>query len=252
MRAGLWTLGLASWLVLGCGATQRPLTTGAALHPEPPPPSAQPVNASLAAPAPDALSTVPVEPEAVPTASYPEGVVDDQPEADADPGFSLALGELSDAELEHLLADSPEALGGLSIGGPSSGVLVGGERMPDGDEWKLVDPGRAYGTRETCEFLAHAIHQVNQQLPGAHPLYIGHISAKNGGHLNPHKSHQAGRDVDISFYYQGEDNARWYKRGTKDNLDLPRTWAFVRDRRGDDPHRPLHPASALRLRSEHR
>lgn len=100
--------------------------------------------------------------------------------------------------------------------------------MPEDPAWKFVDPARAYGTRETCEFLAHAIHKVNQELPGGHPLYIGHISAKTGGHLNPHKSHQAGRDVDISFYYQGEDSARWYKRGTKDNLDLPRTWAFVR------------------------
>lgn len=223
MRSRSWMLALVA---LGCSPQLRQAETPAVVAPTaaparaPVPDSSPRVVAAASAPA-------PVEPP-TPTASYPEGVVDDQPEPESEPGFSLELGELSDAELEHLLADNPEALGGLSIGGPSAGVLVGGERMPEGDEWKLVDPGRAYGTRETCEFLAHAIHKVTQQLPGGHPLYIGHISARTGGHLNPHKSHQAGRDVDISFFYQGEEAARWYKRGTKDNLDLPRTWAFVR------------------------
>jgi penicillin-insensitive murein endopeptidase len=39
-------------------------------------------------------------------------------------------------------------------------------------------------------------------------------------------SHQCGRDVDISFYYRS--GARWYLRANENNLDLARTWAFVR------------------------
>ncbi|MEZ4375776.1 MAG: penicillin-insensitive murein endopeptidase [Polyangiaceae bacterium] len=228
MRARSWKLSLTCALLgcslVGCGVQRAPASSAT------PPAVAPALEApapliSAPTPTPELASAPPAAPEATP--SYPEGAVDDQLE-DSEPGFSLALGELSDGELERLLADDPQALGGLSIGGPSSGVLVGGERMPEDAEWKLVDPARAYGTRETCDFLAHAIHKVNRELPGGHPLYIGHISAKSGGHLNPHKSHQAGRDVDISFYYQGEDAARWYKRGTADNLDLPRTWSFVR------------------------
>ncbi len=39
-------------------------------------------------------------------------------------------------------------------------------------------------------------------------------------------SHQSGRDVDISFFYSS--NAQWYRRGTAENLDRARNWAFVR------------------------
>jgi penicillin-insensitive murein endopeptidase len=58
-------------------------------------------------------------------------------------------------------------------------------------------------------------------------LYIGHISAKEGGYLKPHLSHQSGRDVDISFYYV-DGSAAWYARAHQKNLDVPRTWAFVK------------------------
>jgi hypothetical protein len=55
---------------------------------------------------------------------------------------------------------------------------------------------------------------------------LGDIGARHGGPLSPHISHQAGRDLDISFYYR--DGTHWYTRGTPDNLDFPRLWAFVR------------------------
>src|SRR6185295_14637626 len=55
----------------------------------------------------------------------------------------------------------------------------------------------------------------------------GHISARRGGHLSPHVSHQAGRDVDVSYYYlPGE--SKWYAVARASNLDRERTWAFVK------------------------
>jgi penicillin-insensitive murein endopeptidase len=58
-------------------------------------------------------------------------------------------------------------------------------------------------------------------------MYIGHISGRRGGHLSPHVSHQAGRDVDVSYYYlPGE--AKWYATARASNLDRERTWAFVK------------------------
>ena len=58
-------------------------------------------------------------------------------------------------------------------------------------------------------------------------MYIGHISAHRGGHLSPHVSHQAGRDVDISYYYL-PGQSRWYATARENNLDRERTWAFVK------------------------
>jgi penicillin-insensitive murein endopeptidase len=58
-------------------------------------------------------------------------------------------------------------------------------------------------------------------------MYIGHISSRRGGHLSPHISHQAGRDVDVSYYYlPGE--SKWYATARASNLDRERTWAFVK------------------------
>ena len=74
---------------------------------------------------------------------------------------------------------------------------------------------------------AKAIDKVNEAFPEGTPkVIIGHISARNGGHLKPHKSHQAGRDVDLSYFYK--DNKAWYAVATEQNIDKARSWAFVR------------------------
>jgi penicillin-insensitive murein endopeptidase len=134
----------------------------------------------------------------------------------------------TDEEIKKRIAADPASLGPLSVGRTNGGALLNGVQMPKSDRWDIIDPGHAWGTRETIDYLTAAIAKVHQQFPGSHKLYIGHISAKRGGHLRPHKSHQSGRDVDISYFYKVEAHGRWYMRATADTLDVPRTWAFVR------------------------
>jgi penicillin-insensitive murein endopeptidase len=74
--------------------------------------------------------------------------------------------------------------------------------------------------------LQRCIERVNQRFPGTPPITIGHLSAKTGGHLNPHRSHQSGRDADVGYYYKG--GTRLFIRATADNLDLVRTWALIK------------------------
>jgi LysM repeat protein len=105
-------------------------------------------------------------------------------------------------------------------------VLVNGVQMPQGEHWSVRDPGHAWGTQETVDALVHCIERVNKGYPGAPPLHIGHLSAKSGGHLSPHKSHQSGRDADIGYYYKS--GVHPFIRATEDNLDLPRTWALIK------------------------
>jgi penicillin-insensitive murein endopeptidase len=135
---------------------------------------------------------------------------------------------VSDEELKRKLGEDLDALGSLSIGQASAGLLFGGVRMPEGPHWVSISPGLDWGTEETVAYLEAAIDEVHEQRPGGHPLQIGHISAKRGGHLSPHKSHQSGRDVDISYFYGTPANQLWYRRANANNLDLVRTWAFVR------------------------
>jgi penicillin-insensitive murein endopeptidase len=130
-------------------------------------------------------------------------------------------------QLDSALAKDPASLGSMSIGFTNAGALFNGVQMPTGDAWELVDPDHAWGTRETVDDLAHCLNKVGEQLPGSPKMYIGHISARRGGHLSPHISHQAGRDVDISYYYL-PGQSHWYATAREGNLDRTRTWAFIK------------------------
>ena len=159
---------------------------------------------------------------------------------DPDPGAGAPLGEpppatvqaphpfddLTDDQLEDMLVSDPDSLGALSVGRTNAGALIGGVQMPGGEQWAIVNTRETWGTPETIEVLAHCINRVSEQFPDTPAIPIGDISTKDGGHLAPHLSHQSGRDVDLGYYYTTSD--AWYARATGDNLDLPRTWAFVK------------------------
>jgi len=204
-----------------------------------------PAKAASRAAAPVVVATVTVPPPAspappaAPPADEALGTMDDdvddgQDEVFADseepvpgaPPKSPTL-TLSDAEIRERLKKDPTSLGSISVGRTSAGALVNGMQMPRGDHWDLTAPSCAWGTKETVESLTHVIDKVNEQFPGSQPVQIGHISAKDGGHLSPHVSHQAGRDVDVGYYYR-TINPHGFANANDGNLDYPRTWALVR------------------------
>lgn len=231
-----WACGLVLWVVAGCAASPavppRPAGQGA--------PAAAPASGDEeAAVSAEGAATAPGEEEA--TAGGPEepgedgddgdGDIDDDVEVapDAGGGATVAvspLAGLSDAEIEEKLKQDPASLGSISLGATNAGRLINGVQMPDGEGWQNIDRARAWGTQETVDALARAIREARRQFPDSPPLYIGHISAKHGGPLSPHRSHQAGRDVDISYYLS--NTRAGFIRATAKNLDLDRTWAFVR------------------------
>ena len=98
--------------------------------------------------------------------------------------------------------------------------------MPEGASWELVSPGLSWGTKETVDALAHAIDAVAARFPNTPKAFIGNISARQGGHLPPHVSHQSGRDVDLGYYLT--EGHRWYATANRTNLDRARTWHLVR------------------------
>lgn len=137
------------------------------------------------------------------------------------------LAGLSASELRRRLERDPSSLGPMSVGAPNGGALINAIQLPEDPRWELVSPGAAWGTRETIDYLSDAVARVVEQYPDSLPLAIGHISDRDGGPIRPHRSHQSGADVDVGYYYK-PDAHKWYQRATKDNLDLPRTWALVR------------------------
>ena len=203
-------------------------------------PTANTAQAAKSADSPDTSTPAPVN--AAPTqghtveadAAYAVGETEEEIDDGADPHpvtegrvAEHPLDGRSDADVAKSIAEDPTSLGSLSLGQPGAGRLIAGIAMPETPGLEIVDPAHCWGTQETIDYLRRALRVVREQFPSAHPLYLGHISAKRGGPLRPHKSHQSGRDVDISYYYLGK-SARWYARANQQNLDVEKTWAFVR------------------------
>ena len=170
------------------------------------------------------------------TAEYPDDIIDDAgtETADAAPETQplpqdapLPYADLSDAEIHRMVKTDLSSLGPMSIGFTNSGALMNGMQMPPGPMWDIVNPRETWGTPETIHYLTTAIEIVNELYPDTPPIYIGDISDSNGGRLNRHLSHQAGRDADIGFYYKC-GKGTWYTVGSSRNMDLPRNWALVR------------------------
>lgn len=64
--------------------------------------------------------------------------------------------------------------------------------------------GNFYGTWELVQLLQRAARRVAFRVPGAR-LSVGELSNSKGGRIPGHRSHQSGRDVDISFYMKTAD-----------------------------------------------
>ena len=123
--------------------------------------------------------------------------------------------------------------GSISIGPPNDGRLVRGMPLPEGDGWRLPDDrGRAFGTHATVASVVAALHAYQQRFPDAVPIQMGDLSARKGGRIYGHQSHQTGLDVDI----------RLVRDASGEGFDAARTWFLVKalvDGSGGDPVRAI-------------
>lgn len=242
---------LLTLLFAGCAAkaVQPPVTT--TLAPE----SAPAEQESTPTPEPEAVPAVGAEEESAPEpveaaariAPAAEPTIDDEVEGDdeaeaegednpeaeshepaaaAGANGLLYSADISDEELERLWTEDIEALGSMSVGFTDAGRLINGVQFPEGEGWTVVNPKNAWATQETVDYVVAAIRKVREQYPDAPPLRVNQISAKEGGYLRPHKSHQSGRDVDLAFYYPTADVIRVRER--EKVIDVRLTWALVK------------------------
>ncbi|SEM83222.1 LysM domain-containing protein [Stigmatella aurantiaca] len=144
----------------------------------------------------------------------------------AGPGL-LYTADLSDEELTRRWKQEPQSLGSVSVGFVESGRLINGVRFPDGGaDWIVVSPEKTYATEETITYLSQVIRAVRAEHPDAPALRVNQISAKEGGYMRPHKSHQSGRDVDLGFYYPTVEPIR--ARDRENHIHLARNWSLVK------------------------
>ena len=119
---------------------------------------------TVSAPGRLAPSSGPAHPEPARTATATDALsppdetvtlVEDDVDSEAEPGETEPppTAELpphpfvdkSDEEREKMLLEDPASLGPVSVGATNAGALFGGEKMPYGDRWRLVDQEQSWG-----------------------------------------------------------------------------------------------------------
>jgi murein endopeptidase len=147
--------------------------------------------------------------------------------AGADGGLRYTA-DLSDDELRRRFVEEPASLGTVSVGLAEAGRVINAVQVPkSAPSWQVVDPANAWGTQETVDAIEHVAEEVHAAFPDA-VLRVNHVGRQSGGWLRPHQSHQAGRDVDLGFYYQPGVDVGAPRRTREQIIDPARNWALLR------------------------
>jgi len=111
------------------------------------------------------------------------------------------------------------------------GVLRIGIPLDPGKHYYIKRPNLAFGTGATIKAIKAAIskYAMLKGIKGGPQVHVGDISARGGGPLKGHKSHQKGVDVDVGLVLKGADAGEVrFLSGNADNLDVGRTWALIK------------------------
>ena len=112
----------------------------------------------------------------------------------------------------------------VSWGSANRGRLYNGMVLQQSDSLRVRRDGRAWGTRRTVQMLEAAAADVKERWPDAPALMVGDISARRGGKLGPHRSHQSGRDADVSYYHRGNVETRDFQAMSRHTFDAVKNW----------------------------
>ena len=120
-------------------------------------------------------------------------------------------------------------LGTRSTGEPHQGKLRRGLRLPAHAALYIRPRNRKranWGTQALIATLLTAAQHVQTRHPHTHPLVVGDLSARRGGALGGHLSHQNGLDADISYILRYKP-PKGFTRQTRKSVDFTRTWTLI-------------------------
>lgn len=112
----------------------------------------------------------------------------------------------------------------VSYGSANRGRLYNGVALETSDVIRVRHVSRAYGTERTIKMLEAGVADVQARWPDSPTLVVGDISYKRGGRMRPHKSHQSGRDIDLSYYHKGGIPTRDFLEMTPEVFDAVKNW----------------------------
>lgn len=116
-----------------------------------------------------------------------------------------------------------------SWGSANRGRLLNGEPLPEGSGYKIQYPHRAFGTYYTVSEIVRVLDAYGQRFPDSAPLLVGDLSFRDGRRIAPHKSHQSGRDVDITLpRLNAPPDYRRFHNLRKKDLHVERTFWLLK------------------------
>lgn len=117
-----------------------------------------------------------------------------------------------------------------SIGSAAAGQLQGGVPVPHGPGRIIKSKhAKSWATAATIGRLDYILRQWAKRYPDAPPVLVGNLSRRTGGPVQPHRTHQSGRDVDLGYLpvlTQPGEPYHWADMNDK-NLDPARTWDLI-------------------------
>lgn len=124
-------------------------------------------------------------------------------------------------------SEIPESIS-ASVGAPNRGTLANAERLPRHPGYFLRDRNRAWGTLETVLWIQDAFDLMRIEHPGAPQVRVHDLSNREGGPMRGHRSHQSGRDADITLYQKRCGNQPCpLRQVAPENLDAARQWTLI-------------------------
>lgn len=91
----------------------------------------------------------------------------------------------------------------------------------------IRDASRAWGAPNAVAWLMDAFDAMRRNEPGAPRVRVHDLSLPNGGFMDGHKSHQSGRDADLSYYQRGVRGLCAARTVTPATLDARRQWRLL-------------------------
>jgi LysM repeat protein len=124
-----------------------------------------------------------------------------------------------------------------SVGSPTCGSIEGPVQIAAHRGYVLRNPERSWATERTASRLAEGFDAVLRSHRRPARVRVHDLSLRGGGSIDDHRSHQSGRDVDITYYQRRCDAAEGcaLRAVAPNELDVVRQWTLLRHwlRRGD-------------------
>ncbi|MFZ1865565.1 MAG: penicillin-insensitive murein endopeptidase [Polyangiales bacterium] len=115
-----------------------------------------------------------------------------------------------------------------AIGPTNRGILENAVALPQHRGYRIRSASRAYGTEETTRWIVDAFNAVDAKFKQTKVVRVHDISDRDGGRLRDHKSHQNGRDADISYYQENcSSSGCRFAKFRSSELDAARQWALL-------------------------